>query len=249
MNYRRYSMSSISFGGPLTPTVKKLIIACFVVFLLQLLAGYRLTYFLGLQPALVLDNFFFWQIVTYLFVHGGIGHLAFNMLGLFMFGCEMERYWGSERFLRYFLITGIGAGLCVFLIPSTYYVTTVGASGAIYGILLAYGLTFPDRTIYLYLLFPIPAKYFVIFTGAITFLVTLSGSNTGISNVAHLGGMVFGYLYLKQGLGRRRSRFSFRQYGKDWYYQWRLRRNRRKFEVYLNKKHRDQNPNKNETIH
>ena len=96
------------------------------------------------------------------------------MLALFMFGCEMERYWGSQRFLRYYLITGLGAGLCVFLTPTAYSFPTLGASGAIYGVLLAYGMTFPDRIIYMYMIFPLPAKYFVMIIGGIAFLSSLS---------------------------------------------------------------------------
>src|SRR6266581_2897615 len=100
MNYR-YRMSSISFGGPLTPMVKKIIIACVAVFVIQRIAGSPIDGYFGLTPLLVLKEFYFWQLFTYMFLHGGIAHLLFNMLGLYMFGCEMERYWGSQRFLRY----------------------------------------------------------------------------------------------------------------------------------------------------
>jgi membrane associated rhomboid family serine protease len=163
------------------------------------------------------------------------------MLALFMFGCELERYWGRTRFLRYYLITGVGAGFCVFLFPSAYAFGTLGASGAIYGLLLAYGLTFPDRIIYLYLLFPIPAKYFAMIMGGIAFLSALSSPNSGISNIAHLGGMIFGYFLLKKKVripvaGMKRA-----------YYDWKLRRARRKFTVYLNRKNR--NRGQGPTIH
>src|SRR5207247_4058054 len=139
MNYR-YQVSSISFGGPLTPVVKKIIIACVSVFVVQLIAGNPIIQYFSLIPEAVLGNLYFWQLLTYMFLHGGIFHLLFNMLALFMFGCEMERHWGGQRFLHYYLITGIGAGLCVFLIPSTYPIPTLRPSGAIYGVLLAYGM-------------------------------------------------------------------------------------------------------------
>ena len=240
MSYR-YQMSSISFGGPLTPIVKRIIIACASVFVVQLIAGGPITEYFSLTPRLVLEKFYFWQLLTYMFLHGGIFHLLFNMLALFMFGCEMERYWGSQRFLRYYLITGVGAGLCVFLTPTAYSFPTLGASGAIYGVLLAYGMTFPDRIIYMYMIFPLPAKYFVMIIGGIAFLSSLSSGNSGVSNIAHLGGMAFGYLYLKRKSGH------LLQPIRDAYYQWKLRRAKKKFMVYLNKKEKDRD--KNEMIH
>jgi membrane associated rhomboid family serine protease len=248
MNYR-YRNTTISFGGPLTPVVRNIIIACVFVYLVQLVAGDTITYFFSLTPVLLIQKFYFWQLFTYLFLHDrhGILHLLFNMLSLFMFGCELERYWGSKRFLQFYVLTGVGAGLCVLLIPSNYYTSTIGASGAIYGVLLAYGLTFPDRVLYLYMLFPLQARYFVIIIGAITFLTTLSSSNTGISNAAHLGGMIFAYLYLKSQKAYR-SRPQIQRFNlKEVYYRWKLRRARRKFEVYLNKK--DPRRDKDEMIH
>ena len=119
------------------------------------------------------------------------------MLSLFMFGCELERHWGSRRFFQYYCFTGIAAGLCVFVIPSNYYTSTLGASGAIYGVLLAYGLTFPDRILYLYLLFPLPAKYFVMVTALVEFVSLLDDGASGqVANLAHIGGLVSGYIYL-----------------------------------------------------
>ncbi|PYV45308.1 MAG: hypothetical protein DMG06_02975 [Acidobacteria bacterium] len=240
MNYR-YQMSSISFGGPLTPVVKKIILACVGVFVVQLVAENPMIQYFSLIPEAVLGNFYLWQPFTYMFLHGGIFHLLFNMLALFMFGCEMERHWGSQRFLRYYLVTGIGAGLCVFFIPSTYHIPTIGASGAIYGVLLAYGMTFPDRIIYMYMIFPLQARYFVMIIGGIAFLSSLSTANTGISNIAHLGGMVFGYLYLRVKPGNLLYPI------KGAYYKWKLRRAKKKFMVYLNKKERDRD--KNHMIH
>ena len=251
MNYR-YRASSISFGGSLTPVVRNIIIACVAVYVVQLLVGYRISYYFSLTPVLVFQKFFFWQFFTYLFLHdsAGIMHLLINMLTLFMFGCELERYWGSPRFFQYYCLTGIGAGRCVFLIPSNYLTSTLGASGAIYGVLLAYGLTFPDRVLYMYMLFPLQAKYFVMIIGGIAFLTALSSSNSGISNAAHLGGMAFGYIYLKTIKGQRsrtRASSSLLARVKDAYFHWKLRRARKKFAVYLNKKERQRD--KNESIH
>jgi membrane associated rhomboid family serine protease len=127
-----------------------------------------------------------------------------------------------------------------------YRVTTIGASGAIYGILLAFGMRFPDRIIYL-LIFPIPAKYLVMILGAIAFYSSLSASSSNIAHVAHVGGMICGYVYIKsQGLTRKRSRIRFSFRFRDWYGQWQRKRLRRKFDVYYNKRHGNGNANDNE---
>jgi membrane associated rhomboid family serine protease len=249
MNYR-YRTSSISFGGPLTPVVRNIIIACVAVYVVQLVFGHLITFYFSLTPALVVERFYFWQFFTYMFLHdrGDLLHLLFNMLSLFMFGCELERHWGGRRFFNYYCLTGVGAGLCVCVLPSNYLTSTLGASGAVYGVLLAYGLTFPDRILYMYLLFPLPAKYFVMIIGGIVFLTALASSNSGVSNAAHLGGMAFGYVYLKKFQKRRtKSTIDLLSRLKDTYFQWKLKRARRKFAVYLNKKERQRN--KDETIH
>lgn len=246
MNYR-YRNTTVSFGGPLTPVVRNIMIACIAVYIVQIIAGDMITVLFSLTPVLMIRKLYFWQLFTYLFLHDrhGILHILFNMLSLFMFGCELERHWGSRRFFKFYAFTGIGAGLCV--VVFSYYSSTIGASGAIYGVLLAYGLTFPDRILYLYMLFPLPAKYFVMIIGGITFLSALSSSNTGISNAAHLGGMAFAYLYLKsQKTLRSRSQRSAIDL-KEVYYRWKLRRARKKFEVYLNKK--EDNRDKDQMIH
>ncbi len=252
MNYRyRYGASSISFGGPMTPTVKRIIIACVVVFVMQIISGGLrgpVTALFSLTPSLVLGSFYVWQLFSYMFLHGGVFHLLINMLILFMFGCELERYWGGSRFWRYFLVTGIGAGVCIVVVNLfSHQGSTLGASGAIYGVLLAYGLSFPDRIIYVMLFFPLPARYAVMVFGGIAFLSSLSGSESGISHTAHLGGMLVGYLYLKRGLYGRGHRGSWYQPIKDAYLEYKLRQAKRKFTVYLSKKERDRH--KNDTIH
>ena len=130
--------------------------------------------YLGLVPQAVLERGFLWQPVTYMFLHAGAMHILFNMLGIWMFGVELERMWGTQFFARYYAITGVGAGITAIvasLLPvdalqATYYAVTIGASGALYGLLMAFALYFPDRPILMFLLFPIPAKYFVMILGA-----------------------------------------------------------------------------------
>ncbi|MEE8160614.1 MAG: rhomboid family intramembrane serine protease [Acidobacteriota bacterium] len=209
----------------LTPMVKYLVIACVATSLLQWLgAGREMVEFFGLTPYLVLSKLFLWQIVTYLFLHGGFGHLFWNMFALWMFGCELERYWGSKEFLRYFLITGMGAGVLSIVFQPFSEIPTIGASGAIYGILMAFGLMFPERLVYLYFLFPVKVKYFVAVLGGMTFLSALSSSGGPIAHIAHLGGMVFGFLYMKGLL----SPSGVRQV----YFRWKLKRMRKRFKVY-----------------
>src|SRR5688500_5667233 len=224
---------SYSFGpGPMTPAVKALIITNVVVFLMQwLLRSASLHQLLGLRPEDVVERLQVWQPVTYMFLHDGIGHILFNMLALWMFGVELERMWGTRFFLKYYAICGVGAAATTIIasaIPGfgqLYGTTTIGASGAIYGVLLAYGLYFPNRPIYIYAIFPVPAKWLVIITGAIALLMSLGGGG-GVAHTAHLGGLVVGYLYLK---GTRIHLLSEIQYR---FLKWRINRMRRKFDVY-----------------
>ncbi|MEW6616261.1 MAG: rhomboid family intramembrane serine protease [Thermodesulfobacteriota bacterium] len=186
----------LSFGPSMTPTVKKLLIISGAVFLLQTIVGQQMNLIFGLVPAMVWHEYFLWQLGTYIFLHGGFFHLLFNLFALWMFGCEFERYWGSRVFLRYFFITGIGAAICTVLITPNLFIPTIGMSGVIYGILLAYGWFFPNRIIYIYLFFPIKAKYFVMIFGAIELYASIAGTGGGIAHITHLGGMVFGIIYL-----------------------------------------------------
>jgi membrane associated rhomboid family serine protease len=235
-NYRQVAMS---FGPPLTGAVKRLIIIISAVFLLTYIPaqifGWAAPYaWFSLQPLLVTHRFYIWQLVTYIFLHAGWFHVIFNLFALWMFGADLERTWGSRRFLFYFFLTGIGAGLFdVFLstvFPPAIPQATIGASGAIYGLLLAYGLLFPERPIYLYFIIPIKAKWFVAIMGLIEFVSSLSGPGGGISHVAHLGGMLFGYVYL------RGSDLPYRWQLR--YHDWRRARLRRRFEVYMRKHER-----------
>lgn len=140
--------------------------------------------------------FWVWQVFTYQFLHGGFFHLFFNMFALWMFGMELETLWGSRRFLTYYLLSGVGAAIVQILIAT---VPTLGASGAVYGILLAFGMTFPNRQIFMFPLFiPIKAKYFVMIFAGIELFSGLRGSD-GIAHFAHLGGAATGFLLLKYG--------------------------------------------------
>lgn len=196
-----YQDQNIGFGSPATPAVKNLILANIIVFVaqffLQAVTAFRIELVFGLVPALVLQKFMIWQVFTYMFMHGGVFHILFNMFALYIFGCEIERRWGSKDFYIYYFVTGIGAGLFNIMFEPSSTIPIVGASGAVYGLLLAFGLLFPDRMIYIYFLFPIRARYFVLIFGAIAFMSAFSARSDGIAHFAHLGGMVVGYLFLK----------------------------------------------------
>jgi membrane associated rhomboid family serine protease len=189
---------------------------------------------LALSPRAVVEYFLIWQPVTYMFLHDpyGFGHILFNMLALWMFGADLERDWGRRRFLNFYFFCGIGAGLCDIVFNALFgsmNVRTIGASGAIYGVLLAFGMLYPNRTVLFFLLFPMPAKYFVMIIGGMTFLSSFS-TNSGVSHIAHLGGMLWGYLFLRFRLGGVKVDVGDLRYR---YQQWKLQRAKRKFQVYL----------------
>ena len=139
-----------------------------------------------------------WQPLTYMFIHGDFFHLFMNMFVLWMFGSEMESIWGSRGFLKYYFITGIGSGLIWLLLNiSNPFSVLIGASGAIYGVLLAYGLMFPNRKVLIYFLFPIKVKYFVLLLGVIAFISSIGDTGSNISHLTHLSGMLIGFIYLK----------------------------------------------------
>ena len=206
----------MNWRGMVTPAIKAIVLICTFVFLGQTLVqlfrppqdtGY-LNHLLGLAPYFVTHRGWIWQPLTYLFLHGGIWHLLLNMLFLWMFGVDLERAWGTRRFWNYFLVTGIGAGVVNIIVKTILdphgigdsVVPTIGASGAIYGILLAAAVMFPDRQVWL-IPFPvqIPMKIYVIGAGAIEFFLTLGAGGDNVSHVTHLGGMLVGYLYLRRG--------------------------------------------------
>jgi len=206
MTYYRYRFS---FGSGLTPVVKNLMILMGAVFLLQMIVSRWINLYLGLVPLLVWEKYYVWQLVTYIFLHGGITHLLFNFLALWMFGGELESYWGSKKFLRYFLFCGIGAGVCTVLFSPYQFIPVIGASGSIYGLLLAFGWLFPNRPIYIYFLFPIPAKYMVIIFGLIELFSSAEGTGGGIAHLTHLGGILFGLLYMAYPIVRQKIRRKY----------------------------------------
>jgi membrane associated rhomboid family serine protease len=188
-----------------------------------------------LVPAQVVTTFAFWQVVTYMFFHGGFMHILWNMLTLWMFGAELERMWGTAKFLRFYFACGIGAGLTVILVTYAFggnpAVATIGSSGAIYGILMAYAVLFPDRLILFGFLIPIKVKYFVMIMGAVVFMNSFVSFGSGVSQVAHLGGLVVGFLILRGRWLRMRIETPIRREMNEW----KLRRARKKFQVYLRK--------------
>jgi len=239
MSSYRYERSvySAGLGGAITPAVKGLVIANVSVFALEFLiqlagwSGFDTTFrnAFGLYPYLVYRRFYVWQLVTYLFLHGDVGHILVNMLMLWMFGCELEKAWGPNRFLRYYFLTGIGAGIltCFFSQLSL----TIGASGAIFGVMLAYGMTFPDRQILFWFIFPMKAKHFVLLLAGIELWVSSRWVSDGIGHFAHLGGMLFGYLYLKRAWRIR-----------EWLSELRWRARRRRFRVFEQREENDRYP-------
>src|SRR6266436_3357326 len=206
---------SSNYSSYLPAGVKWLLIANVGMFLLYYLIPPLAQHLLmlSLVPVMVLKHFFIWQLVTYMFLHGGIEHILFNMLALWMFGMTLEQDWGTRRFLKYYFLCGIGAGICdvaVNAIIGNWGTHTIGASGAIFGLLLAFGVLYPDVTVLFFFIFPMKAKYMVMI----------------------VGGMAFGYAYLRMRF------FKFKVdlgYFQREYNAWKLRRAKKRFQVYLRK--------------
>jgi len=237
---RSYARGYLSSSG-LPPGLRALLIANVAVFLVQFFSRGALDGLFGplaLRPSDVVTRLMIWQLATYMFLHGGLGHILWNMLALWMFGREFEQLWGTRRFLRFYFFCGIGAGVCVVIANYLFgnpRVATIGSSGAIYGILLASAVLWPDRQILFYFLIPVKMKYFVAIIGAIAFLNSFN-TNSPVSDVAHLGGMLFGYIFLK--MPRMRGIDPVGSL-KESYNTWKLARAKRKFQVYMRKKGSD----------
>lgn len=197
MNYQETNYSPNTQFSIFPPAIKHLLIVngLFFVALNTPIIGQFIFKYGALWP-LGSGRFFPWQLVSYLFLHGGFAHIFFNLFALWMFGQAIENLWGTKRFAIYYFITGIGAGLLQLFIAGG--APTIGASGAVFGILLAFGMMFPDRPIFL-LLFPVPikAKYFVAIFGALQLFNGVTSMNSGVAYFAHLGGMLFGYILIK----------------------------------------------------
>ena len=199
-----YSYGGLGGFGSFPPIIKNLLIINGLVFLGQLVAKIILIKWFALWP-LRTDHFYAWQLVTYSFLHGGLGHLFFNMFALWMFGTQIENTWGSRRFTIYYGVCVIGAGLAQ--LAATHYSgsmsPTLGASGGVFGILLAFGMMFPEqRIMLLFPPIPIKAKYFVIGYGVLELYFAGTGSQPGVANLAHLGGMVAGFLMIMYWRGK-----------------------------------------------
>jgi len=224
----------------MTPAVKAIVYANVAVFLVTFVAqaffGSTVLFnVFGLSPKALFERYYVWQVVTYLFLHdtGSFTHILFNMLALWMFGVDLERRWGSRGFVKYYAITGVGAGVVtalVSLLPfevtrGIYPLTTVGASGAIYGLLMAWALLFPHRQILFMFIFPLPARIAALLMGGMAFMGAVAGVNSSVAEATHLAGFVIGWLYLR-GFSHLRLDFSYRLA------RWRMERARRKFNVH-----------------
>jgi membrane associated rhomboid family serine protease len=219
----------------MSPAVKALIIANVVMFLAGWFSG-AVQQWLGMRPSAVVGDGQLWRVVTYMFLHDrlGFGHILFNMLALWMFGVELERMWGSRYFVKFYFVCGIGAALTTIVVSFMpvaafgflYNTLTIGASGAIFGILLAYALYFPHRPILVMLMFPVPAKYFVMIMGGISLLMSISSGSDGVAHTTHLGGLAAGYFYLKRPRLNVKAEIQYRLV------KWRINRMRRKFDVH-----------------
>lgn len=251
-SFRNYRSYRIGWDFSFTPAIKTLLIANAAVFLLEALVGsiwkapgsnWLLAMF-GLVPSGVLHGMRLWQPFTYMFMHADLMHILLNMFMLWMFGRALEQVWGRNRFYKYYFVCGIGAGLINVLvksIPELYGrapsdVATIGASGAIFGVLIGNAVLFPDRRV---MFFPFPItvsmRMAVAIMVGLEFVGTLGSGGDNVSHLCHLGGGLVGYLYLRRGsmLYRARNRYS----------DWKMRRTRRKFEVYM-RDHKNEPPSR-----
>ena len=181
----------------LPPAIKALLIANVAGFVAGWLVGPEINRMFGLVPEQVLFARWVWQPFTYLFLHGNIWHLVFNLFALWMFGMPVEAQWGEREFLKYYFLCGFGAALAHMLLSPHSTVPVIGASGSVFGLLVAFAMLYPDAVVYLYFLIPIKAAHMAILFGAIEFFSGATGSTPGIARFAHLGGMITGYLYIR----------------------------------------------------
>jgi membrane associated rhomboid family serine protease len=201
-SFARFGVPSFGLGGPLTPLVRILLAANAGVFVLQIFADrfFPFTHWFGLVPVEVARGAV-WQLFTYMFLHGGMWHLLFNLLAIFMFGGEVESELGTKRFAGLYLVSGVGAGVCSAILGWGTGSPVIGASGAIFGILIAFAILFPYRPITLLIFFVVPltlqARWFVALFGAVELLTLASTAGGGLGQVAHLGGLLFGWIFMR----------------------------------------------------
>ncbi len=205
----RYRFRSTSYmqpgfgGGLLPPGIKVILIVNALVFLLQMISGPGLINAFGLRASDVWTRGFIWQLGTYMWLHGGFFHILFNLFALWMFGRNLELSWGTRAFMKYYLVTGIGAGVITVLIPLNMNIPVIGASGAVLAVLFAYARTWPNNPIYIYFLFPVPAKYFVGFLIIVDLLAVAGRPGAGnVAHITHLGGVLIGFLYMLRNEGK-----------------------------------------------
>ena len=207
MKYRlQFNPGEVAYKPQLfTDAIKILVSVNFCIYILQSVSGKEDVFFrlFGLVPSTFISDLMLWQPFTYMFFHApfyssvGISHILLNMLGLWVFGRELEQAWGKTKFLRYYFITGIGSGLITYFFQMGSDNPVIGASGAVYGILLAYGVSYPNRMLYIWGLIPVRSMWLVIIMGSIAFFGLL-GNADGISHVTHISGMLIGYVLLKK---------------------------------------------------
>ena len=205
MRYDGSNHYRIGFGGRLPAGIKWLLIANAAVFAIELFdsSGYLIRS-LGLVPNSVITGPLIYQVATYMFLHDphSLLHVAFNMLMLWMFGSEIERLWGTRKFVRFYLSAGILAGIFTVIMTPYSMVPHIGASGAVLAVLVAFAVLWPDRTVLLWFFIPIRVKYLMIFIVGLDLIVVLAGAKDGIAHWTHLGGAAYGLVYMKgKGLG------------------------------------------------
>ncbi len=213
---------TIRFGPKMTPVVKYFMYACGGMYMAQ-------NIFPALVPvfSLVPTRFFsgwIWQLVSFNFLHANLMHLMMNMLMIWMFGGELEEKLGRRRFILLLVVSGMGAGFCQALAMASVPALIMGASGVVFGLLMVYGLTWPDRTVLVMFIFPMKVKWMVILFGVIEFMAVVGNGQPGIANLAHLGGMLFAFIFMRYDTIYMRLRRS--------YYERKLNRYRKKFRVY-----------------
>jgi membrane associated rhomboid family serine protease len=222
-SYGSRGLGSFGMGGGFPDGVKWLLIANALVFIIQhwlFPAAYApLVSWLGLSSSGVLHGKF-WQLGTYLFLHGDFGHFFFNMLYLFMFGAVVERAWGRDAFLRYYFYTGIGAAIVWTLFRFGSDIPTVGASGAVYAIMVAFAVLYPNATILLFFVLPVKAKYLVGALIGLSVFYQLRDANDGVAHLVHLAGAAIGFVLLKRG----DNKIPRIPTPWGWYRRWRVRR-------------------------